>query len=144
MASPARLLTVPVCEVRTTVTECAGNAENPGQYTVSAVDVPLDEAYEISDRLLYGPAVYVWLSGGSCMRGLGASMWARHFRVTVRALTESEAADACLEALPLLVPRLPGLRDSLMRRYRLRFGELCAEQAACPEGYVTLASTPGT
>jgi len=128
----ARPLTVPVCEVRVTLAECAGNVENPGQYDCSVVEVPLDEAYEISDRLLYGPAVYVWLSSGSCLRGLGASMWVRRFSVTVRALTEFEAAGAYFEALPLLGPRLPGLRDSLMRRYRLRFGELCDEQAGVP------------
>ena len=106
--------------------------DRPVGYTVEPVPVPLDEARELSDRLLYGPHVWVRLSGGTCPRGLGARAWTHFYGVTVRAFIAAELIEAMDEAQFLLRERLTELHGHLPHLYRLRFGELCDHEVLVP------------
>ena len=102
------------------------------EFTLQPVPVPLDEARELSDRLLYGPRVCAQLSGGTCARGLGARAWTHFYGVTVRAFVAAELVEAMDEAQFLLRGRLTDLHDHLPHLYRLRFGELCDHEVLVP------------
>jgi len=124
----SRPLTIEVAEARFTL----WSDDRPVEYTLQPVPVPLDEARELSDRLLYGPRVCAWLRGGTCPRGVGMAAWTHFYGVTVRALIAAELVEAMDEAQILLRGRLADLHDHLPHLYRLRFGELCDHEIWVP------------
>ena len=121
-------LTISVWDAMTTL----GWDGTSGVTDFEAVDVPLDEAADLADQLLGGPAVHItprpWLVRDMTGHGIMVCEWRLH----VRAFILEEAWDAVDEVLLLLLGRLDELQDRLPRTYRFQLGELVPQSSSSP------------